>query len=868
MRDAYRSVASPTPTTTSGRPAASSAMERKERVTWCPSIDQGFDIDGIPGLSLLRARSTRSSQHLRARTGPTAASRETPDQTKRRSLARRSVPSLSPSLQTQSPSETNRSSAPLVASPNALKRPRPHSRGPDAKRVMPSSVAYSETRTLGHGRSLNSAPRLGESKPPVMDEGRPKNDDIFLNIARSDSRRRDSLGRSDFRRVSSSPRALVVVVRRPWQHFLWAATMGMLTGESSNKKQSRLDSSGQMLRSPTARDTIDHTPSPDQRFSHADPLLVQNSSPTTPYSSIPHTPVASAHPLDDSSRFRYSSLNSGARSTIGVPRSRLSRASPDSSPQSPAVNGDRQERRASLYESRLNRHSGLSTIRGSRQPSASEATERGRDDNEKSRADGTESTLSTNAPSTLWDELDDLKSRIHKLELTGKLPPSSQEAMSMSVNERPRTAATTMTAISTSPRHYRKVSTPSADTEGTVPNQVHPLLQSALAKAKTVLTSDVYAALEATITDAITMSTMLGVNTAPSGTVSVVNGGYSSSERQARRKADSVCRSLTELCLALTDEELKRKRPSSSRGPGNTTQQLNSSGDNDTLRPGSSYQRGGSQEPEAVEGRQAPSTNRISSRLEARRASLANPSPSATTESKLPQSPNLPTPPSRLHRMSGSLRSRRPPPADDERTETASVHSRSLSRAMTDLGTPSPGQGISPRQRFSHGHAASHSISGAQQDPGLGITPRSPQYQSSPHYQSTTPSQIPASQPRTPTASTQSGIPFRRSFASPGVFSPATSRSNIQAGSRRYGLSPNNPSNVTPRSEAEESPRSPQAEPSQTRLTAPSAKSVTSYTAIQQPRIRTNSLGTRRFALRRRSTLNQDDASNLDDSID
>lgn len=628
-----------------------------------------------------------------------------------------------------------------------------------------------------------------------------------------------------------------------------------------------------MLQSPTARYDTEQTPSPDQRFTNVDnPLLAQNSSPTTPYSSIPHTPVASAHPLDDSSRFRYSSFNSGARSSIGVPRSRFSRPGPDSSPQSPSVNGDHQERRASLYESRLNRHSGLSTIRGSRQPSASEATERGRDDNDKSRADGTESTLSTNAPSTLWDELDDLKSRIHKLELTGKLPPSSQEAMSMSVQERPRTAATTMTAISTSPRHHRKVSTPSAETESTALSQVHPLLQSALAKAKSVLNSDVYAALEATITDAITMSTMLGVNTAPSGTVSVVNGGYTSSERQARRKADSVCRSLTELCLALTDEELKRKRPGSSRGPATTAQQSSSSGDNEMLRPGSSYQRSGSHEPEGSEARQSQSqsqsTNRIPSRLEARRASLANPPSAAPTEPKLAQSPNLPTPPSRLHRMSASLRSRRPPPADDDKTETGSMHSRSLSRAMTDLGTPSPGQGVSPRQRFSHGHSVSRSISGTQQESGLGITPRSPQYQSSPHYQSSAVSQTPASQPRTPTTSSQTGIPFRRSYASSGIFSPAASRSNIQAGSNRYGISPNTISNATPRSGAEESPRSPQTEQSQTRISVPSAKSVTSYTPIQQPRLRNNSLGTRRFGLRRRSTLNQDDASNLDDSID
>ena len=52
-----------------------------------------------------------------------------------------------------------------------------------------------------------------------MDDGRPKNDDIFLNIARSDSGRRDSLGRSDFRRVSFSPlhhgRRVILILALP-----------------------------------------------------------------------------------------------------------------------------------------------------------------------------------------------------------------------------------------------------------------------------------------------------------------------------------------------------------------------------------------------------------------------------------------------------------------------------------------------------------------------------------------------------------------------------------------------------------------------------------------------------------------------------
>ncbi|KAJ5094558.1 hypothetical protein N7456_010419 [Penicillium angulare] len=702
---------------------------------------------------------------------------------------------------------------------------------------MPSSVAYSETRTLpsGHRRSLNAAPRFTTESNVKMDEPRPRNDDIFLNIAKADTDRRESLGRSDFRR-------------------------------------SRLGYSSGSLRSPATREQTESTPSPDHRPNNAEsPLLSsQNDSPTIPYSSTPYSPAASAHPLDDPNRFRYSSLTSGARSTIGAPRSRLSRASPETSPRSPAIAGEHRERRASLHESRLHRNSGLSTVRGSRQPSTSEVTERAQGDGEKPRPDGTESTLSTTAPSTVWDELDDLKSRIRKLELTGKLPPSSQAAISGAgaANERPRTAATTMTAMSTSPRHHRKVSSPSAEAESAAQNPVHPLLQSALAKAKSVLSSDVYSALEATITDALALSTILGVSTAPSGTVSVVNGGYSSSsERHARRKADSVCRSLTELCLSLTDEELRRSRLSSSQGPSSQFQRsTNGKSDADSLAPTPtpSYQRATSHEPEASELRH--STNRIPSRLEARRASLANPSPGSTIESKSAQSPNLPTPPSRLHRISTSMRSRRVPTEEDG-AETPNPNSRSLSRAMTEIGTPSPAQSVSPRQRISRGHSVSvsRSISSVQQDQGLGITPRSPQYPPS------TPSQVSASQPRTPSTLSQTGIPFRRSYMTPAVYSPATSRSNIQAGSRRYGLSPGL-SNTTPNSNSgpgqEENPRSSQLESSQTRISAPSNKTVTSYTPIQQQRLRTNSLGSRRFALRRRSAVNPDDTVNLDDSID
>ncbi|KAJ5888410.1 hypothetical protein N7495_008451 [Penicillium taxi] len=695
-----------------------------------------------------------------------------------------------------------------------LHLPEPHTIRPDVNSTMPSGMAYSETRTLldDQSRALGAL-RIGTDSSISDMESRPKNDDVFLNIARSDtSRRRDSLaGRSEFRR-------------------------------------SRLGYT-QSLRSPTARFDSEQPPStPDQRFSNGDsPLLLQepHSSPKNPHSS-----AISAHPLDEPARHRYSSYNSGSRSTVGAPRSRFSRTSPDSSPRAPEVNI---ERRVSLHEARL-RHSNLSSLRGNRQPSESDTTERADEETDKTRAEESESTLSTNAPSTVWDELDDLKSRIRKLELTGKLPPSSHAAITGS-NDRPRTAATTVTALSTSPKHRRKISSSFTETESAPKNQLQPVLQSALAKAKSVLSHGVYKALEATVTDALTVSNLLGVSGAPSGAASIVDG-YSSSERRARRKADSLCRSLTEFCLALTDDELRKNQaqttqPNVSDSPSMPT-----------------AQRGASLEPE-VQMRQ--STSRITNRYQDRRQSMINISSGSgnTVESPQDQSPSISLPPTRLNRYSTSLQARRL--ADEE-----SPNNRPLSRSatMSEIDSPNPGQVVSPAQRLSYGYSrlASRSISNNQQEHGpasrrqelgLRISPQSAQYQPSP-------SQAPTSQPpQTPTTPSHTGIPLRRSsYMTPGTYTPMTSRSNIQAGSRRYGFSSSLASG-TPRSGAEESPRTPQLQQSQTRLSMPSGKSVSSYTPISQPRPRANSLGARKFGLRYRSTAPPSESVvNMEDSID
>jgi hypothetical protein len=84
-----------------------------------------------------------------------------------------------------------------VLSPNAPKRRKStlysQQSPPDVKRRMPSSTA-----TFVQGRSY--ADENGAAAK--IDESRSRNEDIFLNIARSDSSRRESLGRSELRRVS------------------------------------------------------------------------------------------------------------------------------------------------------------------------------------------------------------------------------------------------------------------------------------------------------------------------------------------------------------------------------------------------------------------------------------------------------------------------------------------------------------------------------------------------------------------------------------------------------------------------------------------------------------------------------------------
>lgn len=327
----------------------------------------------------------------------------------------------------------------------------------------------------------------------------------------------------------------------------------------------------------------------------------------------------------------------------------------------------------------------------------------------------------TQSVDTVWDELDDLKSRIKKLELTGKLPTTSSAAVSGGSSDRPRTATTAPTTIDSSPKQGRKREqpTPHAMTPPPQPDtpttpaglnvtNIHPLLHNALAKAKPLLNSNLFRSLEATASDALQLAAMTG-SAGPQGTTfsaaSIING-VTVSDRHVRRKADNMCRNLTDLCLALC--EGKHEAPSVFSSPSTTEPVLQRS-------PSLRYTRS---------GLGSASTIRPASRLEARRSSILGAPPSTASDLSprgsvgdlsnysQEQSPPQQSPhsylqaPQRTSRAPNSrLRSRLQSHDDVSGNEDEDHTVRPLSRAMTDAGsfrarpriisesrTPGPGQ--------------------------------------------------------------------------------------------------------------------------------------------------------------------------------
>ncbi len=396
--------------------------------------------------------------------------------------------------------------------------------------------------------------------------------------------------------------------------------------------------------------------------------------------------------LEDVNRARYINF----RSNPTTPRTR------DSGEISPESPGNYIGRRPSVPDTnpppRSYRQSNLSypTPRVyNSSPLVSHATETHEAPETTRAAEGTESTVSTTAPSTVWDELEDLKSRIHRLELTGKLPPTSGAAVSRASNDRPPTATTTVTTISSSPKRGRGNSSSPAEpaTHQPAPSlapapvlapaspETHPLLRAALAKSKSLLNEELYKALEATASDALMIASMMGTSGQPgpiSSSQSTIGGVPSVTDRQVRRKVDSMCRSLTELCLALSEGKneapaplLKEKTPQPSAR------------DTD-VRP--SIESDTSPRRQAVADLARVKTSpRALSRLEQRRSSLLATS-SLPSPRYVPSEGTTPTQTSMAGRRSSMLLRPQRVRTEEAEEEEGPNRFRAPSRANTDLG--------------------------------------------------------------------------------------------------------------------------------------------------------------------------------------
>ena len=561
----------------------------------------------------------------------------------------------------------------------------------------------------------------------LQDKPSSSNEDLFLNLARAESvvddasetstrreRRRSHFGTSSFPQARSS---------RP--------------SSSGRPSTSGASFAGQQV---VPKQIHHHKSSFDSAFQHS--AEKGSLSSLKDAASGNRSYAASAHPLEQRLRTR------NARTSFGTPQT--DGYSYDGSPDIATNYG----RRRSLRETspgvgpRSYKQSNLSyTTNGNYGSSpfpdrSSQAHGQGASSGIPLAA-GTESTVSTTAPSTVWDELDELKSRLRKLELTGALPNSSNAAMSNALNERPPTATTTMTTMSSSPKHRKTdhISSEPSVTFDPGHTNIHPLLHSALAKAKPAINAKLYKALEATATDALVLASMTGTSSGSqeASQVASVVGTASGIDRQLRRKADNMCRSLTELCIALTEESPEAElangkyRPGSKDAPAATQQ-------SDGALPDQRLLRGASLEPEAR------ASSRVMSRLEARRTSLMSSSPlygrrESTHEGASPTQTVTPLT-SRLDRTSTvTLRSR----AKDEE-EGATEIKRPSSRATTEIGQLRP----SPQTRTSREYTSQHPM--------------------------------PKSSDRSP--SVQSSLPPRKSYFSQVSTSPLTP--TVQPGNRRY----------------------------------------------------------------------------------
>lgn len=462
-------------------------------------------------------------------------------------VQRRSDDSRPISLHTQRPAATAAKDAP---SPRSL-YPRAIPQGsngqvapaqpPDALQQRPSS-RFSRRKSLPalppqtHESTLEQLEGGGATPNTMSRLGQRRNEDLFLELADGSE--------EDARPSSRGGRAL-----------------------------SRLSQAGKRRSMPPAEHPLpspaDRRPkSSGQAFANRTTSRLDTTSSAIHRSHDPYrnTPSRTTYRADDTASV-------SGRSLSGRPQRWSSMA--DHSPASPSLRDRLTSPEAMHYGRRRPSFGGPSLqqpkIRPSRLPGSFDEHSESPEENSEAKQSQDSTDADSQGADTVWDELDDLKSRIKKLEFTGKLPSSSGAAVSSNeASDRPRTATTAPTTIDSSPKRDKQEKKADSVTThaGTAPNgyivggssvaDIHPLLHSALAKARPLLNPNLYRTLEATASDALQLAAMTG-GAGPQGTAfsaaSIINGA-TVSDRHVRRKADTMCRNLTDLCLALCEGKL------------------------------------------------------------------------------------------------------------------------------------------------------------------------------------------------------------------------------------------------------------------------------------------------------------------------
>lgn len=170
---------------------------------------------------------------------------------------------------------------------------------------------------------------------------------------------------------------------------------------------------------------------------------------------------------------------------------------------------------------------------------------------------GSDSPPSNIAPSIVWDELDDLRSRLNKLEMAEQIASYADDTTPNHRGLASRATTTAPTTVSSGPRPSLPAPSMSAKTiiKTLDHEDVRAQLHDALTQAKALLEPRLFRLLETSASEALALGDLaesMSPKDAVASAYSIINGD-ADNNRELLNRVISMHRSLTDLCLHLCD---------------------------------------------------------------------------------------------------------------------------------------------------------------------------------------------------------------------------------------------------------------------------------------------------------------------------